>query len=613
MLELLKTHFGYDKFRELQPEIIANVLAKKDTLVLMPTGGGKSLCYQLPALKLDGLTLVISPLVALMKDQADSLRANGVAAEFINSTLSYAEISRIQKQASIGRIKILYIAPERFAVSSFQKFLTNLKISLIAIDEAHCISEWGHDFRPDYRNLKILRKFFPSTPVIALTATATAKVQADIVTQLELKNAKTFISSFNRPNLTYLIHPKRKAYYTLLSLLNKNKGEPTIIYRFSRDNTEQLAAKLQASGFNALPYHAGLDNTLRKTTQEKFIRDELPIVVATIAFGMGIDKPDVRLVVHYDLPKSIEGYYQETGRAGRDGLPSECVLFYSYGDKIKRDFLINKIEDMNERIKAQRKLAEMIDFCESSYCRRSFLLNYFGENRDDENCGGCDVCLTPKEEFDGTEISQKILSAVVRTGCRFGANYVIEVLRGSNSQNVRQRHHQDLSVFGIVNDYSTDDLKQIIRELLVRNLLVKQGDEYPTLALSEAGKKFLKEQQSISLPKIKSSIEVQSPKVKLQGDFEYDQVLFEELRALRKKLADERGVPPFVIFGDASLREMAHYLPPDLNSFKQIFGVGEQKLAQFGEIFTALISSYVGGRNLLDEKHEKKETVKSAN
>ncbi len=405
-LTILKTRFGYDHFRPLQEEIIANVLSRRDTLVLMPTGGGKSLCYQLPALCLDGVTLVVSPLIALMKDQVDALKANGIETAFINSSLTSAEIARVQTQAGKGQIRILYLAPERLAHSGFRNFLHTLNISLIAIDEAHCISEWGHEFRPDYRNLKILRRDFPAVPVIALTATATERVREDIIGQLSLQQGRTFISSFNRANLTYLVQPKQSAFTRLLALLQRHENEPAIIYCFSRKDTEDLAADLNAQGLKALPYHAGLDNSVRRETQEKFIRDQVPIVVATIAFGMGIDKPDIRLVVHYDLPKSLEGYYQETGRAGRDGLPSECVLFYSFGDRMKQDYFINQMEDDAERENARQKLAHMIEFCELQTCRRAFVLGYFGEQWEEENCGNCDVCLAPKEEFDATEISQ---------------------------------------------------------------------------------------------------------------------------------------------------------------------------------------------------------------
>ncbi len=428
ILGLLKSHFGYDHFRPLQEEIIANVLSQRDCLVVMPTGGGKSLCFQLPALCFDGLTLVVSPLIALMKDQVDSLKANGIAAEFINNTLSRAEITRVQTQAQKGLLKILYLAPERLALSRFGHFLRTLDVNLIAIDEAHCISEWGHDFRPDYRNLNALRRDFPAAPLIALTATATDRVRQDIVIQLGLQRGQTFLSSFNRANLTFLVQPKRTAFSKLLELLRRHKNEAAIIYCFSRKDTEGLAADLSVNGLQALPYHAGLDNDLRKETQEKFIRDEVPIIVATIAFGMGIDKPDVRLVVHYDLPKSVEGYYQETGRAGRDGLPSECVLYYSYGDKVKQDYFIDRIEDDTERENARRKLARVIELCELQTCRRKYLLEYFGEKWEEDECGGCDVCLTSREEFDATEIAQKVLSAVIRTGERFGVGHVSGVV-----------------------------------------------------------------------------------------------------------------------------------------------------------------------------------------
>ena len=598
MLNLLKKNFGYDRFRPLQEEIVENVLAENDTVVLMPTGSGKSLCYQLPALRLEGLTIVISPLISLMKDQVDALQGNGISATFINSTLSLSEIDSIKRQAIDGSIKILYVAPERFAISSFRDFLHTLRVSLIAVDEAHCISEWGHDFRPDYRNLKNLRSFFPDTPIIGLTATATKKVREDIVEQLNLDNPQIFISSFNRANLTYIVQPKRNAFRMLLDLLQKHKGEPAIIYCFSRKNTEGVAGDLRSEGFNAMPYHAGLDNETRRETQERFIRDEVPIVVATIAFGMGIDKPDVRLIVHYDLPKSLEGYYQETGRSGRDGLPSECILFYSYGDKIKQDFFIDQIADKDEREKAQKKLRQVIDFCELNRCRRRYLIEYFGETWKEGNCGGCDVCLSPREVFDATIISQKILSCVVRTGERFGTSYIIDVLCGKGNKKVCERGHESISVFGIVKDFGKEELRQITGSLIENGLLAKHDDRYPTLRMTDSGREFLKQRGELLLPKPKAACTVVDDRSAIDGEF--DPVLFEELRILRKKIADEKEVPPFVVFGDVALREMAAHYPQSLDGFSRISGVGAKKLATFGERFLAVISSYA-------KKHDKVE------
>lgn len=605
MLELLKNHFGYDSFRPLQAEIVDTVLTGTDSLVLMPTGGGKSLCYQLPALKLSGVTLVISPLISLMKDQVDALQANGVAAEFINSALSPADINRIMVRTARAEIKILYLAPERLAAAGFMEFLSAVKISLIAIDEAHCISEWGHDFRPDYRNLRILRNTFPDVPVIALTATATAKVRDDIVAQLELKDAEIFVSGFDRANLTYLIRPKKRAFNALLNLLAKYTDKSVIVYCFSRKGAEDLAAGLRADGFNALPYHAGLDAKTRQATQEKFIRDDVQVIVATVAFGMGIDKPDVRLIVHYDLPKTIEGYYQETGRAGRDGLPSQCVLFYSYGDKIKHEFFIKQIEDSREKAKAQAKLTQMIEFCESMTCRRNYLLKYFGEERSETDCAGCDICLEPREEFEATEISQKILSAVVRTGERFGAAYVIDVLRGSKNKKVGERGHEKLSVFGIAADFAVDEIRQIITGLTGKNLLVKKGDEYPIICLTDTGRLWLKLRSTIWLPKPKKAFEVAA--VANKEHVEYDRDLFEQLRVVRKQIASARGVPPFVVFGDASLREMAAYVPQSLDSFSNIFGVGTEKLRQFGPVFVEAISAYAVEHSVPEKPIPKKQ------
>ena len=593
MLEQLKAYFGFDRFLPLQEEIITKVLAKRDTLVLMPTGGGKSLCYQLPALRLKGLTLVVSPLIALMKDQVDGLGANGVPAGLLNSTLAAQEASQVQDQARQGKIKILYVAPERLALPGFQRFLQSLDVSLIAIDEAHCISEWGHDFRPDYRNLKSLRRDFPGVPVIALTATATEPVREDIINQLGLNKPEIFISSFNRPNLTYTIQPKTEPLGSLLHLLEKHQGGSAIIYRFSRKATEETALELSERGFSALPYHAGLERDLRRETQEKFIRDQVQIVVATIAFGMGIDKPDVRLVVHYDLPKTVEGYYQETGRAGRDGLPSDCVLFYSYGDRSKQEYFISQIEDDDEREKAHNKLDQVLALCDLQTCRRAYLMEYLGESWPQTNCGGCDICLLPREEFDATEIAQKILSTVIRTGERFGVNYLVDVLRGSANKAVRTRGHHELPVFGISRDVDSDDLKEMVRSLVTNGLLAQNGGDYPTLGVSQRGHKFLKNREKLTLTRPKQAAPVRQ--VAFPGDREtaYDTKLFDELAALRLEIATDREVPAYQIFGNKSLQQMAFHMPQNELEFSKISGVGDAKLRDFSERFLEVINEYV--------------------
>ena len=491
---LLKTHFGFDSFLPMQEEIVTHVLSGRDGLVLMPTGGGKSLCYQLPALALNGMTIVVSPLIALMKDQVDGLKVNGIPAEFLNSSLSPAEASRVRAQAVRGELKVLYIAPERLATPGFAAFLRALDVSLLAIDEAHCISEWGHDFRPDYRNLKALRNGRTEVPMLALTATATPRVRDDIVSQLDLRAPRTFLASFNRPNLVYRIEPKDKTFDRLLDLLRDRRGESAIVYCFSRNDTEQIAGDLRANGINALPYHAGLEDAVRRETQERFIRDEVQVVTATIAFGMGIDKPDVRLIVHYAFPKTIEGYYQETGRAGRDGLPSECVLFYSFGDKYNHDFFISRIEDPSEREKAELKLRQVIDFCQGAECRRRSVLTYFGEQWSEESCGACDVCLVDDDDqIDATVITQKILSAVIRTGERFGAGHVIDVLRGSRASKILERNHDKLSVHGIASDLSVGEIRHFITQLTARDLLALRHGDYPTYEVTQAGRDFLKQ------------------------------------------------------------------------------------------------------------------------
>ena len=481
----------------------------------------------------------------------------------------------------------------------FQHFLQKINVSLIAIDESHCISEWGHDFRPDYRNLKMLRNLFPAVPAMALTATATQKVREDIICQLSLHKAKIFTSSFNRPNLSYAVLPKKNAYGQLMNIFREHRDEAAIIYCFSRKDTEHLAADLRQEGLKALPYHAGLESDERRTNQERFIRDEAQIIVATIAFGMGIDKPDVRLVIHYHLPKSIEGYYQETGRAGRDGLPSRCILFYSAVDAIKQQYFIRQIEDEAERKNAYRKLDQMVEYCELATCRRAHLLAYFGEDYHQEKCGGCDICFSPQEYFDATIISQKIMSAIIRTGQRFGINYIIDVLVGAKNKKILERNHHELSVYGIVDDFSKEDLRSIVNQLVLKKLIVKSGDEYPILELSPQGQEFLKQREEIHLPKFKSTPKLSQPSEAVEAG--YDRELFEQLRCLRKALADEKGVPPFVVFGDLALRQMAVYLPQSEENFSRISGVGQEKLKRYGKIFTEVIQTYAQENNLSEK------------
>ncbi len=597
MLETLQKYFGYKSFYPLQEEIIREVLKHNDAFVLMPTGGGKSLCYQLPALLFAGLTIVISPLIALMKDQVDGLIADGVSATFINSSLNYREIDARMQNLTDNRIKILYIAPERLLMPEFLQFIQRLNVSLFAIDESHCISEWGHDFRPEYRQLSMLKEKFPGVPVMALTATATPVVRKDIVSQLKLQNCRVFNASFNRENLYYQIKPKDNTFRQLVQYLAERKKDSGIIYCQSRKTVDDLAERLQSKGFRALPYHAGLTSEMRSKNQERFIHDDAEIIVATIAFGMGIDKPNVRYVIHYDLPKSIEGYYQETGRAGRDGLKSECILFFSYADKFKLEHFIEQKSDEKEKQSAYKQLREMINYCESNVCRRRVLLAYFGEDFDKPDCGNCDICLEPREQFDGTIAAQKILSCIYRTGERFGITYVTDVLTGSKNQKVLENRHDTIKTYGVGKEYPKAQWQSFIRELIQLEYLKLDGDKYPVLKLNEKSRSVLFNNEKVSLTKPEERIETgrdekyKDDKSKDEGR-DYDRTLFERLRTLRKTLADNEQMPPYVIFHDTALKEMSVYCPVSLNDFRKIKGVGEQKLQKYGEIFVKEILRY---------------------
>jgi ATP-dependent DNA helicase RecQ len=590
----LKQHFGYEAFRPLQEEIITDALADRDVFALMPTGGGKSLCFQLPALMRDGLTIVVSPLISLMKDQVDALQTGGIAATYLNSTLDRQEATERWRGLNRGDYRMLYVAPERLMLDTFLERALNWNIAQIAIDEAHCISEWGHDFRPEYRELKKLRTHFPDVPVMALTATATERVRADIIKQLKLREPRCYVASFNRPNLSYRVVPKSAPYEQLLAFIRSRSNESGIVYCASRKSTESLARNLNEDGVSAKPYHAGLTAAERTKNQELFLRDEVRVVTATIAFGMGINKPNVRFVVHYDLPKNLESYYQETGRAGRDGLPSECVLLFNAGDVVKQLHFIDEKSEAEARI-ARTQLQQMVHYAETRECRRATLLRYFGEQYAEASCEGCDNCLTPRETFDGTVPAQKFLSCVHRvhakSGFGFGLSHTVDVLRGADTAAVRQRRHNELSTYGIGRDLKREAWQAIGRELLRLGLIESSPGKFATLSLTSAGLETLRKRTPITLTKHIDVIE-KAARTRT-GAIECDEVLFELLRALRRKLADERDVPAYVIFSDVSLREMARSYPVTASKFRRIAGVGEQKLKDFAEPFISEIKEYL--------------------
>ena len=594
LLPLLKQYFGFGSFRPLQEEIICDSLTGKDVFALLPTGGGKSLCFQLPALARDGLTVVISPLIALMKDQVDALHAAGASATFLNSSLGQAEGRDRYRRLHNGEFRLLYVAPERLMLDGMLDALRKWNVRLIAIDEAHCISEWGHDFRPEYRQIANLRPMFPDVPMMALTATATERVRADIVTQLKLRDPRLYVASFNRPNLTYRVVPKTKGYEQLLDFVRARPREAGIVYCASRAATEKLAERLNADGVKARAYHAGLTPKERSENQELFLRDEIRVICATIAFGMGINKPNVRFVVHYDLPKNIESYYQETGRAGRDGLPSECLLLFNPGDAVKQMRFIDEKPNPREQQIAREQLQQMVHYAESAECRRAELLDYFAEQFPESNCGGCDNCLSPRETFDGTQSAQKLLSCVyrIRQHSHFGVglNHVIEVLTGADTEKVRKWGHQQLSTYNIGHEHTRQEWQAIGRELMRLGFLSQSNEKFSTLELTTEGRAVLTERKPVKLTR---PMKVPLKAAHQAGEIACDEMLFERLRGMRKHLADERGVPPYIIFSDVALRQMARNYPANETEFSRISGVGAQKLREFSAVFLGEIANHL--------------------
>lgn len=599
---ILKHTFGYDTFRPLQSEVIENVMARRDTLAIMPTGGGKSLCYQIPSLLLEGLTVVVSPLISLMKDQVEQLRAFGVPALFLNSSLTPQEYQENMEYVKRGEVKLLYVAPETLLTPRILSLLASVKVDLLTIDEAHCISEWGHDFRPEYRQLVEVRKRFPDAVCLALTATATARVRQDIRTTLKFATTNEFIASFDRENLYIEVIQKHDPVAQTIQMLERYKDQSGIIYCFSRKQVDELAADLASRGYSVRPYHAGLEDSERRRNQEAFIRDDAQIMVATIAFGMGINKPNVRFVIHFDLPKSIEGYYQEIGRAGRDGLPAHCLLLYSYSDVAKLNYFIDR-KDGNEKRVAIQHLDAIVRFAEDeTTCRRKPLLNYFGESTAAGNCSNCDNCTSaPTPLTDITLFAQKFLSCVKRANEKFGAGHITDILLGSENEKVLRWEHHNLSTYGIGKELTRKQWMHIARQLLNMGYLKQEG-EYHTLSLTTKALETLRKRETI-MGVIQESAERARKAGKKKEEIEYNSALFALLRQKRKELADEAGVPPYVIFSDRTLIEMAAYYPQSMAGLLNVSGVGQVKARQFGAAFLEVIGTYC-------EKHGLKENQK---
>jgi ATP-dependent DNA helicase RecQ len=599
---ILKDTFGYDTFRPLQQEVIENILAHRDTLAVMPTGGGKSLCYQIPSLMLDGLTVVISPLIALMKDQVEQLRAYGVPAVFLNSSLSAQEYQENMEYVQRGEVKLLYVAPETLLTPRIIALLSTLKVDCLTIDEAHCISEWGHDFRPEYRKIIEVRKRFPDAVCLALTATATTRVRQDIRTTLKFSNTNEFVASFNRENLYIEVQPKRDADVQTIKLLQRYKDQSGIIYCFSRKQVDELSAYLVSKGYSARPYHAGLEDAERRRNQEAFIRDDVQIIVATIAFGMGINKPNVRFVIHYDLPKSIEGYYQEIGRAGRDGLPAHCLLLYSYADVAKLNYFIEQKTGEEQRV-AMQHLNAIVRYAEDELtCRRKPLLNYFGESYSADNCSTCDNCTsTPTTLTDITIPAQKFLSCVKRVDEKFGAGHIADILLGSKNEKVLRWEHDKLSTHGIGTEMNRKQWMHLARQLVQMGYLQQEG-EFHTLSLTAKALESLKKRQPIFGVVQEAAERVKKSKGK-KIEIEYNNALFAILRQKRKEMADEAKIPPYVIFSDKTLIEMAAYYPQSSESVLNISGVGQAKAEKYGEAFLSVIKTFCEKRGLKEKTH----------
>ena len=592
MLDTLKKVFGFQTFRPNQETIIKNILDKKDVFAVMPTGGGKSLCYQLPAKMMNGAAVVISPLISLMKDQVDAAIENGISAAFINSSLSLQEMSAVYHKLKSHILELLYIAPERFAMPNFLETLKTIPISLFAIDEAHCISEWGHDFRPDYLSLSGLTQTFPHIPVTAFTATATPRVQEDIISKIGLRSPYVIRASFNRQNLFYQVKSKIEVELQILEFLREHTDEPGIIYRTTRDSVFRLTEFLVDHGISALPYHAGLASDERKRNQEAFSRDKVAIIVATIAFGMGIDKSNVRFVIHADLPKNIESYYQETGRAGRDGELANCLLFFGRQDIPKIRYFIDQIPNDNERSISMEKLNQTVKYASHNVCRRRHLLEYFGEDYSNENCGACDICVGMVEKIDVTIDAQILMSAISRTDQRFGIRHIIDIVSGADTKRIRELQHDKIKTYGAGKHNEKKHWQFIVDELLAQDAIVQNGGQYPILILTKKGSNILYGREKIE--GLKREEIKKKPKAFEVGGFEpYDEDLFERLRVLRKRLADEHKVPPYIIFSDMTLHEMCIYYPATLTDMKIISGVGDTKLERYGIDFTDEIKMYL--------------------